>query len=142
MQNPEKLKNIDCSFIFFYGTLLSNFETQKNLNVAEKIELVQQAEIEGELFSFGEWPGLFLGNGRVSGELYKIKDPSILGVLDKFENYFPEDEDNSEYIRKIIRLLNPEVDAWVYILKTKPLYLEKVKTGSWLEFKNLKKSTN
>ncbi len=139
MQDPEKNKSINCSFIFFYGTLLSNFETQKNLNVAEKIELVQLAEAEGELFSFGEWPGMFPGKGKVFGELYKIKDFSIFDVLDEFENYFPEDEENSEYIRKIIKLTSPKVDAWIYILKTKPLYLEKVKTGSWLVFKNLKK---
>lgn len=138
MQNSKKSKNIDCSFIFFYGTLLSNFETQKNLNIVERLELIQPAEVEGELFSFGEWPGMFPGKGKVLGELYRIKDFSIFGVLDKFENYFPEDEDNSEYIRKTIKLSSPKRDAWVYILKTKPLYLEKIKTGSWLEFKNLK----
>ncbi len=48
-------------------------------------------------------------------ELYRVKDATLFEAMDRWENYDANEPDVSPYVRRIIRMLDPAVDAWVYV---------------------------
>lgn len=101
-----------------YGTLLSGLGHQERLGVAAGLELVGPCRVPGALFVLGWYPGLVVGDrdeaGLVAGELYRVVDPAVVSVLDRFEGYDQASPATSEYLRVRIRVTEPELDAWVY----------------------------
>ncbi len=73
----------------------------------------------------GDYPCLMEGDGEVVGELYEVVDPSILPVLDAYED--------DEYERRLVRLLEPDVEAWTYVW-TAPAPGEPIDDGDWRAF--------
>ena len=84
------------NIIFVYGTLLKGME---RFNVLSNSQFIDHGYTEAILYDLGEYPAITKGNKTVYGELYKIDD-EILNVLDRIEGYFPDDLDQSLYIRK------------------------------------------
>jgi gamma-glutamylcyclotransferase (GGCT)/AIG2-like uncharacterized protein YtfP len=113
-----------------YGTLLSGLGHQERLGVVRGLELVGPCRVRGALFALGWYPGLVLDGGApalaagdgstavpeglVTGELFRVLDPAVVAVLDRFEGFDPASPDTSEYLRVRVRVVEPEVDAWVY----------------------------
>jgi gamma-glutamylcyclotransferase (GGCT)/AIG2-like uncharacterized protein YtfP len=87
---------------------------REELGVAEQLSFVSRCEISGRLFDLGNYPGLLLGSGIVQAELYEIADTSVLQRLDAYEHYDPDDPESSLYIRRLVRLAQPDCDAWLY----------------------------
>jgi gamma-glutamylcyclotransferase (GGCT)/AIG2-like uncharacterized protein YtfP len=72
-------------------------------------------------------------NNIVHGEVFRIIDPKVIYELDRWEEYDPISKERSKYIRRYIRLLEPSVDAWVYISNQSqddPV----IKDGDWINF--------
>lgn len=108
-----------CELLAVYGTLLGGLEPLRGApRKAGKLEFVGPCRIEGQLFDCGAYPALVPrthGADEVVGELYRLAAPDALDELDRYEDFDPADPAASLFVRVRVRLVEPPVDAWVYI---------------------------
>jgi gamma-glutamylcyclotransferase (GGCT)/AIG2-like uncharacterized protein YtfP len=71
------------------------------------------------------------GEGTVSGELWRTISPTALEILDEWEQYQPARERASVYVRRRVFVLEPEVQAWVYLWNKATTGLELIQSGDW-----------
>lgn len=71
--------------------------------------------IAGRLVDLGACPGLVGGPGKVVGDLCRLADEASLDRSDDYEGYDPERPETSCYLRVMVRLIEPSVDAWTYL---------------------------
>jgi gamma-glutamylcyclotransferase (GGCT)/AIG2-like uncharacterized protein YtfP len=116
-----------------YGLLMSRFDAQRQLGADGALRLVGPCRIPGRLFDMGDWPSLTCERGIVHGELFEILDQDVFRVLDPFENYRPHEPQSSSYIRTVLRLIEPETDAWVYVATGSLEGAPPISSGSWYE---------
>lgn len=114
-----------------YGTLMSDSPTQRELGVDRFLEYTAPCLLHGDLFDLGEYPGLAIGTGEVAGELYRVLDARAFETLDPFELYDPANPAVSVYQRVQMRLIEPEVEAWVYLLSERPEESRRIASGRW-----------
>ena len=117
--------------IAVYGSLQSDMELEGRPELDEALRLVGSCRIAGALYDLGDYPGLVLGDGWVHGELYEIVDRHVLVLLDWFEQYDERDPGGSAYHRVRTRLVEPAVDAWVYLYNRDVRDLPLVPAGDW-----------
>ncbi|MHB8975931.1 MAG: gamma-glutamylcyclotransferase family protein [Trichloromonadaceae bacterium] len=107
--------------VFVYGTLRPGEENYPHF-LAGRTAAELPGTVAGELFFVvdGGYPYLAPGKGRVHGELVEL-DPhcyrATLESLDALEEYHPQDERHSVYLRRTthVRLADgSERPAWVY----------------------------
>lgn len=80
--------------------------------------------IPGRLWDLGEYPGLVAGGGEVRGELFEADGPT-LETLDAFE------QEGSLYVRRQIRLIEPNIEAWVYFYNQTLDHAQPIAGGCW-----------
>ena len=73
------------ALLFAYGTLMRGYPLHGVL--AAGATLVTTGFVRGRLLDLGAYPGLIVGAGRVSGEIYRLDDPELLRRLDREEGY-------------------------------------------------------
>jgi gamma-glutamylcyclotransferase (GGCT)/AIG2-like uncharacterized protein YtfP len=101
-----------------YGTLMSGQSYEGRPEVERLMRSLGPCRIPGALYSEGEYQWLVEAEGEVAGELYElVEDPeAVFALLDAYENEGRHTaEGQGEYVRRSIRLLEPAVDAWVYL---------------------------
>ncbi len=73
--------------LFTYGTLMRGFRLHRLL--AGRADYVAPGQVSGRLVDLGSYPGALApigaATGVVSGELYRVRDPALWGVLDSAE---------------------------------------------------------
>ena len=72
--------------LFTYGTLMRGFRLHRLL--AGRAEYVGDAQVSGRLVDLGSYPGALAPSadaGVIRGELYRVGDPALWGVLDSAE---------------------------------------------------------
>lgn len=114
-----------------YGSLRPPYSTMANLGISDRVEHLGPCYVEGRLVDFGDYPALIEGGGRVRADLFAVGDDA-LAVLDRFESYYPEAAGRSMYLRKRIRLLDPDREAWVYVYQGDPGSRPLVESGDWV----------
>ena len=111
MNETNPTKKIE--FLILYGSLRFGQTDFHDLKLDEHLERVGNTEINGVLVDLGSYPGLILkARGRVYGELYRIKNDSVIAQLDEFERFDRSDrrpldrtqKTGSLYIRQAIKL--------------------------------------
>jgi len=116
----------------FYGTLMSGLPPRANRpDLAAHVELVGPCLIPGMLYDVGPYPALALDDGVVTGELWRTRSPEAVAVLDAWEGYEAEVEGVSPYLRRRLRLLEPELDAWAYVWGRPVDGLVPIPDGDW-----------
>jgi gamma-glutamylcyclotransferase (GGCT)/AIG2-like uncharacterized protein YtfP len=97
-----------------YGTLMTGLALpQQPEGVEDALRLRGECRIPGRLYDLGHgYPALTAEEGSVAGELYEIVEPSVLDILDAYEP--------PPYERRLVRLVEPDVDAWVYVYAAEP----------------------
>ena len=130
----------DTEFVFFYGSLITGQSGREELPGIEKmISLISQASVAGTLFDLGDYPGLILGDqGLVFGEVYRIHRESaqqLLDRLDIFERFDPTNRSESLFIRQIVRLVEPSIDAWLYTYNQDTHGHSIVASGQWKTYR-------
>jgi len=134
-----------------YGTLRRGGRLHDRLGTATgRAVVVGAATIAGDIYEVAShdrdpivdisYPCLDAGgDGRVVVELYDIVDPSLWGELDELEGFDPDDLDNSEYHRRLVRVhdvLPSALDAttawtYVYVLRA-PDAARRIAGGDWI----------
>jgi gamma-glutamylcyclotransferase (GGCT)/AIG2-like uncharacterized protein YtfP len=106
--------------VVFYGSLQEGLRLGGEPPFEGLVERVGTCRLPGRLYEVGDgaYPGLEVLASDVGevvhGELHRILDPAVLVLLDEWEEYDPHRPEDSPYVRRVVRLLEPELDAWVY----------------------------
>jgi gamma-glutamylcyclotransferase (GGCT)/AIG2-like uncharacterized protein YtfP len=119
--------------VAFYGSLRAGCAIPEQPSLAGRLIDLGSCALAGTLYDLGEYPGLVAGEGRVVGELHQLLDPSVIGELDRYEGYDELDPSRSEYVRRVARLIDPALDAWVYYFNGETRDLAPVPSGDWAE---------
>ncbi len=118
-------------YIIFYGTLASNSSTRVHGAIQKSLTFVGECTAPGLLYNLGRYPGLKEGAGVIHGELYEIKDETILAILDEFEAGDDNNPDLPGFTRKRITAIEPNVEAWIYYYDGKPDESQRILSGKW-----------
>jgi len=121
--------------IAVYGTLMSGQAYAGRPDVETLLRPVGPCRLRGRLYSEGDYPWLVVeATGEVAGELYEVLDSATLEILDAYESEGRHtDGGNGNYARRRIRLLEPDVEAWVYVWEGEPRG-EPIDDGDWRTF--------
>ena len=118
------------NYIAVYGSLMADLRPDDAPAVEAGMTKVGDCVIRGELYDLGDYPGLLPGKGTIHAELYAINSLDVLRPMDEFERYYAEDIPNSLFVRRLVRLVSPDVDAWVYFFNREP-HGQLVPEGDW-----------
>jgi len=132
-----------CKHFAVYGSLMSGLHLEDAPDMGGHLELVGPCTIRGRLYDLGDYPGLVPGVGTVVGELYRLRLglagcqlAEALRLLDAYERYDERDLPGSLYTRRVARLAQPDVDAWVYFLNRAPGARPRVPHGNWRNYQS------
>jgi gamma-glutamylcyclotransferase (GGCT)/AIG2-like uncharacterized protein YtfP len=118
-----------------YGTLMSGQEYEGRPDVETLMRPMGPCRLPGRLYSEGDYPWLVAEDeGEVAGELYEVLDPATFEILDAYEGEGRHTVGGTgNYVRKRIRLLEPDREAWVYAWEGRPRG-EPIDDGDWRTF--------
>ncbi len=89
--------------------------------------------LPGRLYQMGVYPVIKFGGGRVAGELFEMPWQFDFRVFDIYEDYNPANPDACRYVRRRIRLIEPKVEAWVYLYVWPTDGSTFIRSGDWLQ---------
>lgn len=116
-----------------YGLLRQGQSGWSNFALSGFMDFVGPCELSGELYDMGGFPGLYPGTGRVCGDLFVVKDVSVINKLDLFEDYYPHDRASCRYLRVMTDLAKPAgMKAWVYHCCMDREVAGQVVSGDWI----------
>ncbi len=129
--------------VFFYGTLMTGFNRRRRIGIDQDLEFVGRGSIEGALFDLGLFPAAVPStDSRVWGEVFRMLDvDKVLAGLDDIEGACPGQEDFSLYFRTVVpvRLVDgSETTVWVYFYNAPLGQAERIASGDYFEYLNLK----
>jgi gamma-glutamylcyclotransferase (GGCT)/AIG2-like uncharacterized protein YtfP len=90
------------TYLFIYGTLMPGLRLETQMHGAR---FMGPAQVPGRLVDVGRFPGLLLGDGQVTGEVYVV-DAAHLARLDVVEGLVPGDREASQYWREEVAVLS------------------------------------
>lgn len=124
-------------FLATYGTLLRAAGGPERLGVADQMAFVTECQFEGVLYDLGQFPGAVPGDDVVKGELFRLRDPRVWTVLDRYEGYDPEREEASLFVRRRLSLEKPaDRTAWVYWYNGDPTEHPPIPSGDWAAYRD------
>jgi gamma-glutamylcyclotransferase (GGCT)/AIG2-like uncharacterized protein YtfP len=121
--------------IVFYGTLQSTQSTNKTMMhpiIEKSLKYVSSCIIPGQLYDHGRYPALVEGEYPIEGELYKIIDQKALTKLDEYEAVDSCNLKLPGFSRKSVKLLIPNLKAWVYYYDGPIDNLPAIASNCWL----------
>jgi gamma-glutamylcyclotransferase (GGCT)/AIG2-like uncharacterized protein YtfP len=127
--------------LFLYGSLLERTGQQQVDRIISRFtRVLYQGYVQGQLFDLGDYPAFIPTDrpgDRVFGTVVELSRAAFnLPLLDRFEDYRPNDESNSLYLRRriMVTCLPPrrESEAWCYVYNrpVRPDML--IRSGRWL----------
>jgi gamma-glutamylcyclotransferase (GGCT)/AIG2-like uncharacterized protein YtfP len=124
--------------VFFYGTLMAGFDRRRRAGIDDQLTYVGRGSIKASLFDLGIYPAAVPApQGLVWGEVYEVLDPdTVLGALDRFEGYTPDNPDQSLYVRAEAAVTlqdGTSEPAWVYFYNAPLGQAQQILSGDYLE---------
>ncbi len=89
--------------------------------------------IPGRLYQMGGYPLLKQGEGRVVGDLLELPWQFDFAAFDRYEDYHQRKPWACRYLRRRVRLIEPKVDAWVYLYVWPADPTTYFPSGDWLK---------
>ncbi|HEY8037512.1 MAG TPA: gamma-glutamylcyclotransferase family protein [Methylobacter sp.] len=127
-------------YIFVYGTLRRNTNSEMYHLLAKYAEFVDDATYRGKLYQINYYPGAVPSDDphdAVQGEVYLLHQADVaLPLLDQYEEFGPEFPEPNEYIRKKQSVLlknGRSVMAWVYVYNHSTSGLELIKSANFIQ---------
>ncbi len=105
-----------------YGLLRAGESGFAQFGLEEAFAPLGPCTLRGQLYDLGAYPGLVEGQGQVIGEIFEVRDPSVMPRVDAFEDYWPEDPARS-----------PDRDAWVYVWVLGVEGARLIESGDWFK---------
>ena len=128
-------------YLFVYGSLLHGFQSSIGQFLKNHARFIGEAYANGKIFDLGRYPGLVLSSDEqdtVYGHLLELSNPDgVFITLDRYEGIFPDDPQNSEYRRELIRLNKNTLGittCWTYIYNYSTEGLKVIPGGNYAEF--------
>lgn len=103
------------------------------------LQFVRDAQTPGQLYDLGDYPGLLPGKGQVNGEVYRVLNPQVWSILDPYEDYFPENETDSLYVRRQVELIDGTGLVWTYIYNRSVSDSHRIDDGDWRRYWHAKR---
>ena len=116
-----------------YGLLRAGESGFAQFGLSDAFAPLGPCRLPGLLYDLGDYPGLVEGAGSVIGELFEVRDPSVVPQVDAFEDYWPGDMDRSRYARRRVRLIEPDREAWVYLWLKGLNDARLIESGDWFQ---------
>ena len=112
-------------------------------------EFVGRGTIRANLYDLGNYPGArVLGAEpaqRVSGELYRLRDPKLaLKILDEYEAFSPLEPTKSLFVRELLPVTledGREKRAWAYLYNRGIAGAKLILTGRYRDSANARQSS-
>jgi len=106
--------------LFVYGTLHPDRAPSEIRGVVTRLKRIGTGTVAGSVYELGEYPALVpTGRQRVAGTLFELPDdPQALKAMDEYEEFLPEEPENSLFIRKkrtVTRSDGRKEKHWVYV---------------------------
>ncbi|MES2751103.1 MAG: gamma-glutamylcyclotransferase family protein [Pseudomonadota bacterium] len=125
--------------LFVYGTLMRSSSHPFADELSRRADLEGEARYNGRLYSVSTYPGA-VGSADpgeyVFGEVYLLRDPAVLRLLDNYEGCGPDAEVPAEY-RRLLQTVTmdsgPQVEAWVYVYNWPVDKLQRIASGRFAE---------
>lgn len=114
-----------------YGSLMASLGGLRRFSGDHDLVYGGPCRIPGRLLDLGDYPGLVAGEGRVRGELHRLRDPAVLAPLDAYEGYDASDPGASLFLRVAMTLCEPALSAWVYVYNGNPGGHPQIASGDW-----------
>jgi len=121
----------------FYGLLKMGARGMpENIDLAGSGTCLGPCWFRGTMFALDGYPGVIEGPGLCRAVRYRIEVPSAATALDDFEDVFPDDIEQSLYVRKRTRILDhlgratTEV-AWIYWYNQSTAGRQLIPSGDW-----------
>jgi gamma-glutamylcyclotransferase (GGCT)/AIG2-like uncharacterized protein YtfP len=119
--------------IAVYGTLMQGGGGQALAGIGAGMTYVGPCQLRGELYDLGEYPGLLEGDGIVKGEVFTLRDPSVLQRLDRYEGCVDGNPGASLFIRRLVQVPGQRGDCWVYYYNGSAARESRIRGGDWAE---------
>ncbi|MFC3032773.1 gamma-glutamylcyclotransferase [Pseudoalteromonas fenneropenaei] len=137
--NPAQPASQD-EYLFVYGTLLRKLNLACFRFLTPVAEYVCEAQVRGELWDLGSYPGLCLNEqaNLVKGELFKLTNNSNWQTLDEYEDYQPSDPANSLYLRVATPIVcehSTITSAWVYHYQGSLQLAKAISSGDYYSYR-------
>ena len=107
--------------LFVYGTLHPDKAPSEIAEVVRRFQPIGEGTVRGHLYRFDEYPAMVLDRKGhpVSGQVFSIPENSnALKQLDAYEEYHPEDPQDSLFIRqktKVTLKNGRQAQCWIYV---------------------------
>jgi gamma-glutamylcyclotransferase (GGCT)/AIG2-like uncharacterized protein YtfP len=123
--------------IFVYGTLRKAIRPDVHARyLGDQAEYVGSGTVAGELWRVSWYPAMTTGDGRVFGEVYRLRDAGAWVGLDEFEACDLGRPGTSEYTREIVPVDlvgGGNVSAWCYFYLGETGSLTRIETGDFAD---------
>lgn len=107
--------------LFVYGTLMRGSRHPMARELEAHAIYLDDASYRGRLYRISTYPGMVESasvEDQVFGEVFELRDPAFLLMLDDYEGCGPDADQPAEY-RRIMHTVTldsgAQVKAWVYI---------------------------
>jgi gamma-glutamylcyclotransferase (GGCT)/AIG2-like uncharacterized protein YtfP len=108
------------SHLFVYGTLMRGGRSPYAQLLQARARFVGEASIAGRLYHLGRFPGAVPDHDcrtRITGEIFRIRDESLLNALDGYEGCRPEDPEPRLFRCDAVEVRTAHgstLNAWIY----------------------------
>jgi len=123
------------SLLFVYGTLRPFVEIPMARWLRDRARYVGPASARGRLYDLGAYPGMRAPRSRgehVRGDVYRVTNPRVLRMLDRYEA--GPKRDNARFVRErcIVKLARGSCKAaWLYRYRYSVLGAARIASGDY-----------
>lgn len=130
--------------IIVYGTLRKGERSDLNSGFySYGVDFIDDDRINGRLYHLGSFPGVKLdkigefeeNRPAIMGEVYRIRDQSIIALIDAYEGYRADDPPHGLYDRKEVTTEQGRT-VWVYVYNHPVIEDQRIPSGDWCKNRN------
>ncbi|HXB44500.1 MAG TPA: gamma-glutamylcyclotransferase family protein [Puia sp.] len=136
------------NYLFVYGTLRLGYQLKLKDRIIGDLRYISKGCVKGSLYDLGKYPAAVKGRVKteIAGDVFVVNNPEkVFKILDKYENFLSEQEQNAEFVRKRSRVQlvsGKSINAWVYWYNYSPQGKWRIKSKDYFRYlKNVKRDS-